>query len=64
MRDFVVPYGTEEYHSEFVSSAAVSVAFGHDLQRHFGGGLDFPVGVFDHNPLTRQLAVKRLLFRR
>ena len=52
MRDFKVPYGTDESHSEFVSSAAVAVAFGHDLE-----DLDFPVDVFNHNPLTCQLTV-------
>ena len=55
----MVPYGTDESHSEFVSSAAVTVAFGHDLE-----DLDFPVDVFNQYPLACQLTVQRLLFLR
>ena len=56
MYDFVVVYGTEEGHAEFVSSSSVSVAFSDDLEH-----LDFAVDVFDHNPFACQSAVKRLL---
>ena len=59
MYDFVVVYGTEECHAEFVSSSSVSVSFGDDFEH-----LDFSVDVFDDDSLTCQSAVKRLLLLR
>jgi len=57
--EFAIEYGTDEIHSQQMPFSPIAIPFPQDFER-FDPGID----VFNHNTLSRQLAIKPFLLRR